>query len=353
MNRRELLTSAGAFALLAAEQDPLAFGQALSQSPTNNTVDVVEYWSRFYDDAVGFQSKGDKGLAKSKRETLYLHSADSQKSLSYAENLRRDQLPQIKGDAIAKVALSQYRPGNGDIGDGVTHLRIDATQSFDNMNVIAPLSWAAIASVTPDKMMTKLPSIDQLGFPQSAKSASLSQIVLPSGVGKFAVNVTKPANETFTKILQSASVGITSVLSMMTLPAVSVPAIKVFSELFGKWQQHATILMNGNLKPVIATSTPPEDLDLPGDPMPLLNGYYVMFPEEHKDELTAQFQNLTLQNGFLVHKDAPASQDPATRVHNAVPGVTYASLRVSVFPAVSTGCTSRPSSQAASDAVRT
>jgi hypothetical protein len=125
---------------------------------------------------------------------------------------------------------------------------------------------------------------------------------------------------------------------MMTLPAISVPAIRVFSELFGKWQQSAKVVMNGNLVPVIATSQPPTDVQLATDPMPLTSGYYVMYPEAHHDELSSEFPNLTVQNGFLIHKNAPSSDDLDTRAKNAVPGVSYVSLRIYASKAPLGGC---------------
>jgi len=343
MNRRDMLTSAGAFALLAAEIDTRAFAEAIQEAPHSHAVDVSDYWSSFYDDAIGTQSRGPKGLAMHNRQTLYLHCPDSLGTLNYADNLSPKSLPAIKGDVLVKLAVSQYRPGNGDASTDVSHLRVDATQSFDSMNLVAPLSWAAIAAFTPSNQVAKLPTIDSLGFSASAnKNTALNQITLPSGVGKFAVNITRPANPTFIKIFQSASAGITSVLSMMTLPAISVPAIKVFSELFGKWQEKATVVMNGNLTPVIATSTPSASIEVAQDPMPLMNGYYVMYPKEHQDELSKEFPNLTVQNGFLVHKDAPASDNLETRAKNAVPGVSYATLRLYASAAAAAGCAAKP-----------
>jgi hypothetical protein len=45
---------------------------------------------------------------------------------------------------------------------------------------------------------------------------------------------------------------------------------------------------------VIATSGTSPDLPMLQDPMPLINGYYVMYPQEHHDELSKEFANLTV-----------------------------------------------------------
>ena len=89
MNRRDMLTSAGAFALLAAEIDTRAFAEAIQEAPHSHAVDVSDYWSSFYDDAIGTQSRGPKGLAMHNRQTLYLHCPDSLGTLNYADNLDR------------------------------------------------------------------------------------------------------------------------------------------------------------------------------------------------------------------------------------------------------------------------
>jgi hypothetical protein len=348
INRREMMTSAAAFAVLAHTIDPRAFAQAVQNTP-HTAVDVAGYWSSFYDDTIATKGPNQAALAAAKRKTLYLYSSDSGQPIVYAENIPTSSLPAINGDVLVKLAISQYRPAKGDISTDVSHLRIDATQTFDYMNLIAPLSWATIASITPDKDISKLPTIDQLGFKAqaTADTINLKQLMLPSGVGKMAVNVTRPADAKFTEIISTTSTAVSAVLSMMTLPAISVPAIKVFSALLGKWQSHATIIMNGNLTPVIATSVPPPGTLMPQSPMPLPSGYFVMLPEEHKPELTSEFDKLVLENGFLVHKDAPTSQDLVTRAQNAVPGVSYATLRIYCSKAPANGCsTNNPTTSA-------
>jgi hypothetical protein len=339
INRREMMTSATAFATLAYAINPRAFAQAVQNAP-HTAVDVAGYWSSFYDDTIATKGPNQAALASPKRKTLYLHSPDSGKPIVYAENIPTSALPAIDGDVLVKMAVSQYRPGTGDISTDVSHLRIDAAQTFDYMNLIAPLTWATIASITPDKKVSKLPTIDKLGFKEqaAADTTNLKQLTLPSGVGKMAVNVTRPSDPKFTEAISISSTVVTSVLSMMTVPAISVPAIKVFSALLGRWQSHATVIMNGNLTPVIATSVTPPGTPMPQSPMPLPSGYFIMFPEQHKDALTPEFDKLILENGFLVHKDAPASQDLVTRAQDAVPGVSYASLRIYCDKAPANGC---------------
>jgi hypothetical protein len=339
--RRDAIAIAAAFAALANKFEPGAFAQAVQTQPSH-AVDVSGYWTNFYNDTVATKGANKAALANAKRQTVYLQSPDSGQAVVYAENIPKTALPAISGDVLVKMAVSQYRPGKGDVSMDISHLRIDATQTFDYMNLIAPLSWAALASLTPPTttQAAKLPTLDQLGFnaQPSKDGQNLHQLTLPAGVGKLAVNVTKPANPVFAEIIKTTSVAVSAGLSMMVLPAISVPAIRIFSELMGKWASHATVIMNGNLTPVIATSTMPADVPMPQDPMSLPSGYYVMVPKEHQDELNSELPQLVVQNGFLVRKDAAQTDDLQARAVKAVPGVSYATLRLYCSKAPANGC---------------
>ena len=324
ISRRDALKLSAALASVGSMVNPESAARAQQLAPKAGVVDVSEYWSRFYDDTVSSKGPNTSPLAKKSRKTVYLHCADTGKELQYADNLTKTVCPAIDGDVQVKIAISQYRPSTGDASVDVSHFRIDATQTFDYMNLVAPLSWATIASLTPDKNIAKLPTIDQLGFKAEAATPTaaenVKQVVLPSGVGKFAVNLTRPANQEMITIVSTVST----------------------VELFGKWQSHGTVIMNGNLTPVIATSVTPPNIPMPQDPMPLTNGYYLMYPQEHHDELVKEFQNLTVQNGFLVHKDAASTDDLQSRAKQAVPGVSYASLRIYVEKAPAGNCSATP-----------
>jgi len=66
--------------------------------------------------------------------------------------------------------------------------------------------------------------------------------------------------------------------------------------------------------------------------MGLLSGDYLMVPQEHTEELAKELPNLDLVQGYLVHKDADPNLPLQARAASAVPGITYASMRVSVQP---------------------
>ena len=81
--------------------------------------------------------------------------------------------------------------------------------------------------------------------------------------------------------------------------------------------------------------------------LPLASGEYVLVPQAHADELGKNLDKLDMTGGYLVNKTAPSSQPPETRAANAVPDVTYVTLKVVVTAAQSTSAPASPPAAAA------
>jgi len=90
--------------------------------------------------------------------------------------------------------------------------------------------------------------------------------------------------------------------------------------------------MAGNLTTAVATQQAMADPDREDRYIGLLSGDYLMLPQVHTDELAKELPNLDLIQGYLVRKDADPNLPLQVRAQSAVPGVTYASMRVSVQP---------------------
>ncbi len=350
ISRRGFLGDSAMLALLSGlmEAGTNGFAQAQTDSPESAPHDALGYWSTFFDDATSERgSRGKSGLAAPARDTTYLHSPEEGQPLQFANNIPAKDLMSYNGDVAVNLHISQYRPGTGDQNLQASQLRIDTVQTKPYMNLLTPLAWSAIASLTPDKMTGKMPSLDQLGFKSAAATTPVSQLILPQGMGKLAVNVSKaPPNSKFISVFKALMQGGEAVMPLLNLPAISLPAIKTFTEVFAYYEDRTLFLMNGNLTPVVATADAAKSADAPTDFVGLLNGYYIMVPELHKPELTASLPNLVVQRGYLVHKDAPDTQDLQTRMQNAVPGVTYATMRVNVSKSANPSCSAAKSGTA-------
>jgi hypothetical protein len=119
---------------------------------------------------------------------------------------------------------------------------------------------------------------------------------------------------------------------MVSLPAISIPALSAFTEAMSYWEDRTRFIMAGNLTTAVATQQAFADPDREDRYIGLLSGDYLMLPQRNTDELAKELPNLDLVQGYLVRKDADPNLPIQARAQNAVPGITYASMRVSVQP---------------------
>lgn len=136
---------------------------------------------------------------------------------------------------------------------------------------------------------------------------------------------------------------------LVALPAISVPALSAFTEALSYWEDRTKFIMAGNLTTAVATQQAHADPDRESRYIGLLSGDYLMLPQKHTEDLAKELPNLDLVQGYLVRKDADPNQPLQARAENAVPGISYASMRVSVLPldASSSGKSSTASKSAA------
>jgi hypothetical protein len=157
--------------------------------------------------------------------------------------------------------------------------------------------------------------------------------MLTQGSGKLAVNVSKAAKTSiFVKALNIIMEGAKVAAPLVTLPAISVPALSAFTEVLSYWEDRTRFIMAGNLTTAVATQQAMNNPDREDRYIGLLSCDYLMVPEKHTDELAKALPNLELVQGYLVRKDADQNQPLQVRAQNALPGITYASMHVSVSP---------------------
>jgi hypothetical protein len=316
--------------------------------------DAYEFWSGFFDSvhsSPNFQQgarAGTAGLADPAVETQYLHYKADAKQLRYATDIAQSELLDHDGDVAVSIQLSKFRNGSGTDNSKSQQLRIDATQTHAYMNLLAPLAWTAIASLKPS-IGGKIPSLDQLGFKSDQATSATSNILLTKGTGKLAVNVSQPPNDTqFVKVLKIMITGAKLVAPMVVLPAISVPALSAFSEAFGYWEDRTRFVMNGNLTTAVATQQALSDPARDDSYIGLLSGDYVMVAKKDTDQLAKELPNLDLTQGWLVRKDADASKPLDTRKDDAVPGMTYTTMRLAVKP-IDASCNNSKTAAATDD----
>lgn len=341
LSRRSFMNSAVAAAMLASLLPPeqaAALGLANRQEPSPEEApdDAYGFWTGFYDSVN--PEKGMRGravgdaLASSDLETQYLNYREKERRLHWATDIGRDDLLDHDGDVAVSISLSQFRPGTGQQNVQASQLRVDAAQTSPMMNLFSPLAWTAIASLNPNGA-GKIPNLQDLGFHSDQAMSATSHILLTQGSGKMAVNISRAPNDSaFLKVLKVMIVGAKAIAPLVTLPAVSVPALSTFTEAFAYWENKTRFVMNGNLVRAVATQQALEDPKGEAGYIGLVSGDYVMVPRKHTDDLAKALPDLDLEQGYLVAKNANMDQPLETRANSVLPGITYASMRVAVEP---------------------
>jgi hypothetical protein len=346
VSRRRFLGDASALSMMAALLPAVSAAQETTpqnSSPEDAPHDSYDFWNGFFDSVNPLSHNyGQKSASRGPKDQLpdpgvetqypqYLHYKSDEKKLRYATDIGKDELLDHDGDVAISIALSQFHPGTSETNLKASQLRVDTTQIHAYRNIIAPLAWTAIASVEPDKA-GKI-SLEQLGFKTPQATQGTSKILLTQGTGKMAVNVSRaPGTSIFVKALNVIIAGTKIAAPLVTLPAISVPALNAFTQVMSYWEDRTRFVMAGNLTTAVATQQAHADPDREDHYIGLLSGDYLMVPQKHTDELAKSLPDLDLVQGYLVRKDADPNLPLATRAQNALPGITYASMRVSVVP---------------------
>ncbi len=361
-SRRNFLADASALGLLAALLPEMAAAQnALAQAAAEDLPhDSYDFWNGFFDSVNPYSptygtkaaSRGPEDqLPDPQAQTQYLHYNSEKKMLRYASDIDKEELLDHDGDVTVSIGIAQYRPGTGEANLKASQLRIDTTQIRPLVNIAAPLAWTAIASIAPNRA-GKI-NLEDLGFRSAQATQGTSKILLTNGAGKMAVNIAKSAQQSlFIKALNIMIEGAKAVAPLVTLPAISVPALSTFTQVLSYWEDRTRFLMSGNLTTAVATKQALEDADREPRYIGLVSGDYLMVPLRHIDELSKALPNLDMVQGYLVAKDANQNLPLEQRSQTAVPGVTYASMRVGVKAATGSGSTSgsdKPSDSSDSD----
>jgi hypothetical protein len=363
-SRRNFLTDASMLGLMSAMLPELAAAQAQAEKTHTQATkahaqylphDSYQFWNGFFDSVnplsrnygTAAASRGaEDQLPDPAAQTQYLRYCAPKKAIRYASDIDREELLDHDGDVSVNIALAQFRPAGGEPSLHPSQLRVDTTQIHPIMGIVAPLAWSAIASLNPNKAGKV--SMDQLGFKSPQATQGTSRILLTGGTGKLAVNVSKAAQTSmFVKALNIMIQGAKIAAPIVSLPAISVPALSSFTEMLSYWEDRTHFIMAGNLTTAVATQQALDDPDHEPTYIGLTNGDYLMVPQRHVDELHKALPNLDLVQGYLVTKDADPTIPLAERADSAVPGITYATMRVSVQPAPSSG--GRPTSSSSAE----
>jgi hypothetical protein len=355
MNRRSFFSN-----MMAAAAFSGALGEIISPRELMAAIDSdiptgphQQFWNGFFDDVDPtkpheISARGPGGEPKAQPLPSHIEDSklprffhyDDTNGLRYAEKIERTELPKLDGAAVVSMSVSGFHASDQDskrIGEvSSAQLQLHATQTTPIAQYIAPLAWASLASVFSSKAKN-LPSVDQLNFVDENGSTGTSgnnRIILPGAEGKLALNLTLPDKHSLLhKVISYGLQGAGIAAPLVSLPAISVPAIKAFTSFYNILVQNAGFIINSPLKDVVASYGAVDSGNMHADALKLMTGQYVIVPASSTSAIADQMDNLKMVNGYLVPKSIANNADPLTVAQSALPGVTYATLKVSVQPA--------------------
>jgi hypothetical protein len=350
ISRRDLLKHGSVAATwMAALQSAHALVPPASKPqphPAPGEIDSVAYWNQFFSPPQASRGGGaTRGGNKNQQPKLgtqvqFVHLGPN--GLRYVQDIPQEDLAPVSGDVVLSVSPGQFRFGKPPAGltkvDDFLHsaqLRIDLHQTRPMLAVLPLLAWSSLAAIFPQKSAA-LPTIQQLSFKSATGDSAVDKVVMPGGMGQIAVNLSaaKKPSALFT-VLQDVSKVASMLNPVVGLPAISLSALQAFTSLVAQLEQHTTFLLSSVPTHVAVTQDAWNSDDRPAQAIPLPPGDYLLYPSEQAELIKPDFPNLTIEGGYLVHRDADKSSPVKNRADEAVKGLTYVTLHLSAIDAAS------------------
>jgi hypothetical protein len=273
------------------------------------------------------------------RQVNFLHF-DANKGLRYADQIDPTELPDYPGDVAVSMTVGGIRLSSGDRAKfeqlQSAQLRIDMLQGQQMYGMLDPLAWMAMAAIFPDEA-GKLPPLQNLSFDPSTTANNMQKIVLPGGFGHLAVNVSMVHKESaFWTVIKTLVNDASAVAPVLGFPAISVTALAGFSKLYGVLANRSTFLFQARPQAAYATQEARQKANSTiGINLP--EGDYVLVPQSHTDDLKPYLDKMKLANGYMVPKDASASDSTYETAEKAQPDISYITMHMNVNSLVSMG----------------
>jgi hypothetical protein len=165
----------------------------------------------------------------------------------------------------------------------------------------------------------------------------MQKIVLPGGFGHLAVNVSMVHKESaFWTVIKTLVNDASAVAPVLGFPEISVTALAGFSKLYGVLANRSTFLFQARPQPAYATQEARQKANTTiGINLP--QGDYVLVPQSHTDDLKPYLDKMKVVNGYMVPKDASASDSTYESAEKAQPDISYITMNMTVNSLVTMG----------------
>jgi hypothetical protein len=308
--------------------------------------DSEKFWSSFgasvAPDASGrtrglfSKKKPDAGVGALDRQIDFFNYDPVRKTMRFATSIEPKEMLDYHGDIQASLSVNGFRAAAEDRAQFQSlqsaQLRIDVVQTKSLMqNLLDPMAWTSLATMFPDSSGA-LPPMQNLSFDPGAGSRGMKQVILPGGSGQWAVNLSMAHKQSaFVGILQTITSAVGKFAPIVGLPAISVEALQGFSDLYGKFEQRTTFLLNSFPQLGFATqqaraaaATEQGFNMVPGD--------YILVPHAYTAQLIPHLDDLELRQGYLVPKGSPTNTSIIDLALPLKPDITYLSATIGLKP---------------------
>jgi hypothetical protein len=348
LSRRSFIADSAAAGILAPWLSRPEMASALSAAsiPPGSPTAGETYWKNLY---AGSAHRGQGLSTPDPNRDPRIVQYDEKHGLRWAEEIQPAELPSFREDAVVTMEMTGFRPGSEDksrlakVKFAQLHL---SCQRVTGSEFLGPLVWAALATVFTNKA-SKLPAEQQLSWkslagggsqPSSPAGSSggpqLSHMVLNQGAGHMSVNITAtPPTSALDHILSGLVTGTRILTPLLGFPGITLPALQNFYSFYGQLEKSrpSDFLLNSAQKDVVVTQQGADNSLVSSTALKLLNGAYILVPRAQEADLQKQMDKLTIQNGYIIERDAKGIPDEL--IAQAVPTVSYVVLNVKVQPA--------------------
>lgn len=230
------------------------------------------------------------------------------------------------GDVDLQVAVKRFRPSDAHRAKLAQFqsgsLRIDVSQVDKLPGIPEALAWSAITALLAGRSGT-MPLAEKVKFDIGASGNTFQDLRLPGGKGFWSWNFFAKSRTGFWgRLLAFLGAAGKEVIPLLTLPVVSITALKAIDQLLGYVQAEGdtTWLFKSIETPLYCTKA--AKTHMPDGALPLHDGTYVVASEDN----VSKFADLVEMNGLIVPKNTPDLQvfDAAKDVLKDVTYVTVA-----------------------------
>jgi len=276
---------------------------------------------------------------EAEKQPVFLHYS-SESGFNYAQNLDASKLTP-EGDVIVSLNTSTLKVSADDQETFHKYknaqVRVDVSQAHRVLPFMEQMSYALVAGMhaaEPTKLGKPAPSVQALSIESDPTWASMQQIPLPNGEGRWALNLEAQRAESalshfITNMLRVAG----EFAPVLGLPGVALSAINSFNGLYNSLRAMPVAIFRGNPVRVFATREALAKTGSPGSVtgMLLQSGTYILIDAKRCPVLD-DLKPYTVRQGRIVPPStSPTELDEAAA--DTLPNVTYATFDVEVTPA--------------------